>query len=463
MKIPRLMIASPQGRSGKTTVAIGLCAALKRRGYAVKPFKKGPDYIDPSWLAAACQWRGGCTNLDTFLYSKEVLLPGFLKSCEGADIAIIEASMGLYDSSFENGKGSSAWMSRQIKTPIILVLNCARMTRSAAAMVSGYMNFEQGTHIDGVILNNISGTRHADTVMKALEHYCGIPVLGVLPRDEGLCIPERHLGIIPAAEHLETDRIILGIADYFERNSDIDRIARVACSAPDLPDQKGSIRKQSSAMCRIGVLYDSVFTFYYPENLQALEQSGAELVYIDSVHDRSLPAIDALYIGGGFPELYASELEANIDLRNDIARAARADLPVYAECAGLMYLCKSVNTGHGIFQMCGVFDADVTVHKRPVGHGYVISEVTGENTFFAVGTVIHGHEFHYSRLSFTRQPQFACRMSRGYGVDGHADGLVLNKVFATYSHIHAWGVPEWAGALVKAAAARHEETCKVNV
>jgi cobyrinic acid a,c-diamide synthase len=464
MKIPRLMIAAPQGRSGKTTVAIGLCAVLRKKGLQVKPFKKGPDYIDPSWLAAAAASKSGCTNLDTFLFSKDILLQGFQKSCAGADLAVIEASMGLYDSSFENGKGSSAWLSRHLQTPIILVVNCARMTRSTAAMVSGYMNFEKGTHIAGVILNNISGQRHANTIMKALEHHCGIPVLGVLPKDTSLCIPERHLGIVPAREHSEAEGIIGRISDFFERNADVDRIIQVACTAPDLPDQQLRVQKPVvAAAARIGVLSDSVFTFYYPENLQALEQAGAELVYIDSLHDKGLPDIDALYIGGGFPELYAHELEANVSLRKDIAQSAGGGLPVYAECAGLMYLCRSIRTAQGEYQMCGVIDADVTIGKKPVGHGYVMSEVTRDNPFFTRGAMIYGHEFHYSKLKYEKDPEFAFRMRRGFGVNGINDGVMINNLVAAYAHIHAWGVPEWAPAFLRAAVHRSLEKNKIKV
>ncbi len=457
------MIAAPQGRSGKTIVSIGLCAALNKRGLKVKPFKKGPDYIDPSWLSAAAGSSAGCTNLDTFLFSKDVLLPVFQKSCQGAEIAIIEGSMGLFDSSFENGKGSSAWLARHLQTPIILVVNCTRMTRSAAAMVSGYMNFERGTHIAGIILNNISGKRHADTVMKTLEQHCGIPVLGVLPREYNLHIPERHLGIMPADEHLEKEKTIRNIADFFVRNADIERIIRVACAAPELPDLIDLEYKPARPSIRIGVLRDTAFSFYYPENLQALEQSGAELVYINSLHDSRLPYIDGLYIGGGFPELYAAGLEANDGLRSDIARAAADGLPVYAECAGLMYLCKSLLTPHHSYHMCGVINAEVTVQAKPVGHGYVISEITRDNPFFAVGTVVYGHEFHYSQLRFAAEPDFACRMRRGFGVNGKADGVILNNVFASYAHIHAWGVPEWAPAFVSAARARREEMMRIKI
>jgi cobyrinic acid a,c-diamide synthase len=461
MQIPRLMIAAPQGRSGKTTVSIGLCAALNKRGLKVKPFKKGPDYIDPSWLSAAA--GSSCTNLDTFLFPGDMLLPGFQMSCSGADLAVIEASMGLYDSSFENGKGSSAWMARNLQTPVILVVNCTRMTRSAAAMVSGYMNFERGTHIAGVILNNISGKRHAATITKALEHHCGIPVLGVLPRDADLHIPERHLGIVPAREHTEADSIINSIADFFETNADVDRIMQLALRTPELPELRVRQSKPASGSVKIGVLSDKVFTFYYPENLQALRKSGAELVYIDSLSDEHLPEIDALYIGGGFPELYVEQLEANASLRVEIAAMVEDGLPVYAECAGLMYLCRSICLGHQTYRMCGIIGADVTMGKKPQGHGYIIAEVAGENPFFTKGTLINGHEFHHSRIKFDEDPEFAYRMRRGFGVNGLADGVIYKNMFAAYAHIHAWGVPEWAPNFVRAARLRQVRINKVKV
>jgi cobyrinic acid a,c-diamide synthase len=452
MQIPQLMIGAPQGRSGKTTVAIGLCAVLRERGFKVKPFKKGPDYIDPSWLGESAGIP--CSNLDPFLCDKATLLTGFQTSCRGADLALIEGSMGLYDSSSEDGEGSSAWLARQLQSPIVLVVNSARMTRSIAAMVKGYMDFEPGTRIAGVILNNVAGVRHVDTMVKSLEHHCGIPVLGAIPKDAGVNIKERHLGIVPLKEQDEAAAMIDRICRVFKGHADIDKILEIARSAPVLPDQQVIISTPGAYKIRMGVLVDKAFTFYYLENLEALRRAGAQLVYVDSMADKQLPEIDALYIGGGFPELYARELEANADLRKGIARAAESGLPIYAECAGLMYLCRSVFKGGRAYRMCRVIQADVEIDNKPQGHGYVEARVVSDNPFFAKGYILRGHEFHHSRLYNAEGLNYAYRVQRGHGVDGQSDGITYKNVFASYTHIHAWGAPSWAHNFTKLAATR---------
>jgi cobyrinic acid a,c-diamide synthase len=462
MHTARLMIAAPQGRSGKTAVAIGLCASLRESGLKVKPFKKGPDYIDPSWLSAAAGLP--CSNLDLFMFEPSALLRSFREGCERADLALIEASMGLYDSPLDEGEGSSAWLARELQSPVILVVNCSRMTRSAAAMVSGYLNFEPTTPIAGVILNYVGNPRHERTITKAIEQYCGIPVLGALPRDERLAIRERHLGIVPLQEQAEAATMIDRIGSAVKQYVDIQRILSIA----HVPEESNPVRNNRSASVistqavtrqsisikvKIGVLADRAFSFYYPENLDALQRNGAQLVYIDSFADRHLPAVDALYIGGGFPELYASELEANNSLRQDIKAGVDSGLPVYAECAGLIYLCRSLLTEGRAYEMVGVIPADVVIEKKPQGHGYVSAEVTGRNPFFPEGTRLKGHEFHHSRLLNSGGQPCAYRVIRGNGIDGKTDGLVYKNVLASYMHLHALGVPSWAKNFVKLSAA----------
>jgi cobyrinic acid a,c-diamide synthase len=474
------MIAAPQGRSGKTTVAMGLCAALRRRGLKVKPFKKGPDYIDPSWLTAAAGYT--CGNLDPYMFGETILKQAFMRGCRNMDIAVIEASMGLYDSPGEDGYGSSAWLARLLKVPVILVVNSARMARSAAAMVSGYMNFEPGTNITGVILNNVAGQRHRDKLVEAIEKLCGIPVLGCIPPDKGLALKERHIGIVPFIEQEDSAGIIENACAVIANNVAIDRIIAMARGegSSDLSSAQGAsegtpLQINYVTNCRdgssdpsarpkvkIGVLHDRAFSFYYPDNLEALQKAGAGLIFINSFTD-SLPGLDGLYIGGGFPELYAAELEANAGLRQSVKASVESGLPVYAECAGLMYLCNAIIQDGRAFSMCGVIKSAILIEKKPQGHGYVTAEVAGDNSFFGKGSLLRGHEFHHSRLVSTEGLKFAYKVHRGHGVDGHNDGIVYKNVLASFTHLHAWGVPDWAGKFVKLAAARQRAGQKLTV
>jgi cobyrinic acid a,c-diamide synthase len=306
-------------------------------------------------------------------------------------------------------------------------------------------------------------------------------VLGALPRDERLSISERHLGIVPLQEQAEAAAMIDRFGGIFKKHCDIDRILDIARGADGLPRSarndevndrndglemviaRSTATKQSNPRVTIGVLADRAFTFYYPENLEALERAGACLAYVDSFKDDRLPEIDALYIGGGFPELYAEELEANAGLRQDIKASAESGLPVYAECAGLMYLCGAIIKDGRTHRMCGVIKSDVLIEKKPQGHGYVTAEVAGDNAFFVKGSLLRGHEFHHSRLVTTGGLKFAYKLKRGHGIDGHNDGIVYKNVLASFTHLHAWGVPDWAGKFVKLAAMRQRAGQKLTV
>jgi len=443
---PRVVFAAPQGRSGKTIVSIGLCAAFTRRGLSVQPFKKGPDYIDPSWLTAAA--KRNCRNIDPFLIAEETWLTSFRRACQGADLALVEGAMGLYDALDSGGLGSTAYVARLLHAPVILVVNTARMTRSIAAMIIGYQRFEPETNIAGVILNNVSGSRHERKLRTAVEQYCGIPVLGSIPRDHNLSIAERHLGIIPYREAQDSTAVIDRICHCLEGHLNLNGILAIARSATGSYIADVETLTKKAAVVRVGVMLDRVFTFYYPENLEALTQAGADLVFIDSLQNQQLPDIDGLYIGGGFPELFLAELEANSSLRQDIAQAIEDGLPVYAECAGLMYLCRGIRWHGQWYEMVGVIPAEVEICQQPQGHGYVVVEVTGDNPLFPIGLTLRGHEFHHSILSQLTGLKFAYRVQRGQGINGKVDAIVYKNVFAAYTHLHALGVPQWAEAFV---------------
>jgi cobyrinic acid a,c-diamide synthase len=446
LDLPRLVVAAPNGRSGKTTAALGLAALCTRRGLAVQPFKKGPDFIDPSWLSAAA--GRACRNLDLFLMGEEGVITAFALGARRADLALVEGAMGLYDGTDLEGSGSTANVARLLNAPVLLVLDASRMTRTAAAIVQGLQHFEPGIRIAGVILNHVSGARHEKMLRDALRQYCGLPVLGALPRDEALKIPERHLGLVPRGENQALDPALTAIRDAVEAHVDIDQVLTIARSAPPLASPTGKDTAPAAPSVRIGVALDRAFTFYYPENLESLRAAGAELAFLDTLEDAHLPAVDALYIGGGFPELFLNELEANESLRSEIRAAIKSGLPVYAECGGLMYLARQIRWNGRCAQMVGALPCDVELGAKPQGHGYVAVQVVRENPWFAFGTQLRGHEFHHSRLTSLGDVAFAYRVSRGNGIDGARDGLVHKNVIASYMHLHAASTPQWAERMV---------------
>jgi cobyrinic acid a,c-diamide synthase len=496
-RVGRVLISSPQGHSGKTIVAVGLCELLRRRGLSVQPFKKGPDYIDPSWLSVAA--GRSCRNLDLFLIPEEKLIQTFNRVCEEVDLAVVEGAMGLYDGL--DSRETTAEIARLLNVPVLLVVNTSRMTTSIAAMVKGYQLFQTDIQIAGVILNYVSGVRHEKKLRGAVEQHCEIPVVGSIPKDQGLRIAERHLGLIPRPESSDAASLVERIADKLRSCLDLDGILAIAqrfgpphlgtsrfrpaplppgereekgrplppgertkkvCAFPQgerepfitprpLGERVGVRGNTVTRNIKIGILRDRAFNFYYPENLEALDGAGAEITFIDSLKDR-LPKIDGLYIGGGFPEFFLKELEKNRGLRRDIASAVEAGLPVYAECAGLMYLCRSIFWQGRSYEMVGIIPAEVRISEKPEGHGYVVAEVSGKNPLFPIGLEVRGHEFHHSKISIKKGIQFAYQIRRGHGIDGQRDGVLYKNVFAAYTHLHALGTPPWAEAFVSLAA-----------
>lgn len=452
--IPRLVVGAPSGRSGKTTSTLGLLAALKSNGMVVQPFKKGPDFIDPSWMTMVT--GRDCRNLDGFMMTREVIRDSFIRCAAGADVGVVEGAMGLFDGVDIEGSGSTAEIAKAIDAPLILVVDTTRMTRSVAPLVRGFMHFDPELKVAGVILNKVARPRHESMLREAIDRYCGIPVLGVIPKGRQFTIPDRHLGLIPAAERDELKASVAEIGKAALKYFDLQKILEVANSAPALtPARKDCLGDGVSAAERpvIGVFKDRAFTFYYPENIEALLAAGAELVYIDSLNDSKLPELDALYIGGGFPEVFAQKIEANEGLRRAVKDAVEAGLPVYAECGGLMYLSGSITWNGSRYSMSGCLPFDVVMSDRPQGHGYEVLEVEGDNPYFSRDTVIKAHEFHHSRVENIDEEKvsFCFRVTRGWGIDGSRDGAVYKNVLACYSHLHALSCSGWAPALVKKA------------
>ncbi len=452
---PRLLLAALRGGAGKTTLTLGLLAAWRAQGKRVVPFKKGPDYIDPAWHALAA--GSSSHNLDPFLMEGDQILALVGRYAEHADALLIEGNRGLYDGLDGQGTYSTAELAKFLTTPVVLVVDCTMTTRTAAALILGCQHFDPQVPIAGVILNQVARPRHEAILRDTIEHYCGVPVLGALPRLKCAVFPERHMGLVPPQEHHTAQRAVATAKDLAERYLDLEGLWRVASTAPALPmSEPVSLAKAiSGESVTIGIIRDSAFQFYYAENLEALEREGAVLVELNALKDRTLPPdLDALYIGGGFPETHVQTLAENDAFRRAIKEAADAHLPIYAECGGLMYLGAAIKTIEGErFPMVGIFPFDFIMGRKPQGHGYTLLEVSAENPYFPQGAQLKGHEFHYSRIHPEPGPEndLAFHVVRGAGIGGSRDGLLYKNVLATYTHLHALGAPFWAPALVRLA------------
>jgi cobyrinic acid a,c-diamide synthase len=455
--IPRLVIGAPQGRSGKTTFTLGLLRALTRQGIYVQPYKKGPDYIDPSWHTAAAGVT--CRNLDTFFMSSTEICNSVINNTATSSLAIIEGSMGLYDGLDIEGSSSTAEVAKITQSPVILVIDATRMTRSTAAMVMGYQHFDPEVKIVGVVLNKVARSRHERMAREAIEKFCKIPVVGAIPKDADLSIPDRHLGLVTNGEMEETDEFLNRLADIICEHVDLRKILELAQAAPELHRVELTIEANTKIQApkgwtkgpKIAVLQDQAFSFYYPENLEALEKSGAELVFINSMKDTTLPhGIAGLYIGGGFPEVFATQLEKNRSLMEQIRLAAENGLPIYAECGGLMYLGRTIRTSEGEYRMVGLLPFDTQMERKPQGHGYTILKPCDGNIWFDASRLIKGHEFHNSQvINLEANVNFAFEIIKGHGFDGKYDGLCYKNVLAAYNHLHALGCPNWAKRFVQ--------------
>ncbi len=449
---PRLVIAALRGGAGKTTLSLGLAAAWKKRGSEVSPFKKGPDYIDAAWLTLAAGQP--CRNLDTFLQSRAEVQRSFRRNAAG--LSLIEGNRGLYDGVDAEGSHSTAELAKLLKAPVVIIVDCHKVTRTAAAMVLGCQKLDPDVEIRGVILNRVARSRQERILRTSILESCGLPILGAVPKLEDFPFPERHLGLMPPQEHLWVEEAIERARQVAESYLDLDGLQEVAVNAPPLPlldegERKPALYGGDGPV--IGLIRDSAFQFYYPENLQALIDRGAKIREISAVQERELPSLDALYIGGGFPETHANLLAENESFRDSVRKAVEEGLPVYAECGGLMYLGEALVMDGESYPMVGALPMGFGMEKRPQGHGYTVVEVEKENPFFPVGTILKGHEFHHSRVLWLREEntRFAFRMKRGSGICGQRDGVCRRNVLATYTHLHALGCGEWADGLVESA------------
>ncbi len=450
-----LLISAAHKSSGKTTVSVGLAAALGARGLRIQSFKKGPDYIDPMWLAHAS--GRPCYNLDFNTQSTEEIGALFTRHARQADLALIEGNKGLHDGIDPDGRDSSAALAKLIGAPVILVIDVTGITRGVAPLVLGYQIFDRDVAIRGVILNRVASPRQEGKLCQAIERYTDVPVIGAIGRDPTLVVKERHLGLVTPEETEALDETIGRLRSAVEQGVNLDRVLEFARSAPAkwLPlanSDRDSLRPGGEGAAaakpnlRIAVARDTAFGFYYPDDLEALQQAGAELVFFNTLQDTRLPEADGLFIGGGFPETQMPALAANSGLRAQIRQAAEAGLPIYAECGGLMYLTRSITWGPQVHEMVGFIPADTVMHATPQGRGLVVLEETDaspwprENklTTEGGGSRIPAHEFHYAVLErLDPTTRFAYRVIRGRGIDGQHDGIVKGNVLAGFCHLRS--------------------------
>ncbi len=458
---PRLCITALRGSGGKTLTTLATIAALTGRGQTIRPFKKGPDYIDAAWMSEAA--KSACYHLDLYFMSKEQIKEAFVRNLRADSIALIEGNRGLFDGVDIHGSYSTAKIASLLQTPTILVVDCTKCTNTMAAMIKGCMEFDSTVPLMGVILNRVAGERHKNILTESIEHHTGLPVLGAFPKLK-FDLPERHLGLITAHEFNERDQLFQTLRELGEKHLDLDRIINLAQSATPLTISpvKSPFKGPHQRKVKVGVIKDSAFQFYYPENLEALEKAGAELIQINSLKDPALPPeIDLLYIGGGFPEVQAEGLSQNKSFRESIKYHANQGLPIYGECGAVIYLGEKLTYQGKEFSMCGVFETHFSLRKKPVGHGYADIEVQHENPFFPVGESLKGHEFHYSLIDNWESlgTSTAFKMNKGYGFDGETEGLYKNNVLVSYTHFHAAGAPKWAHWLIqKARAVQYSQT-----
>ncbi len=466
LDIPRILIAGDRSSAGKTTISIGIMSVLRDMGYKVQPFKVGLDFIDPSYHTEVTDRFS--RNLDGYIMTEDAIREVFSHAVKDADIAVIEGVRGLFEGlEATSDIGSTAQIAKILQCPVILVINARSITRSAAALVSGYKSFDPDVNIVGVILNNIGSSRHGEKARRAIEVYNDIDVIGEIPRNDSMKISMRHLGLIPALEGRKrlanfADNMVL-IKNIIKEGIDIDRLILYALSARNIirPDENIFKPKYNRNKIRIGVALDEAFNFYYQDNLELLQLTGAELIYFSPIKDGILPDVDGLYIGGGYPELFAQELEDNISMRESIKQASEEGLPIYAECGGLMYLTQDINTDilknrnyyntetkGGTFQMVGAVPGRTLMgNKRVIS--YNVGSFIKDNVIGKTGATFIGHEFHHSEIiNIPENTDFAIKLNRGTGIKGDLDGMLVNNTMAAYAHLHAASYTDFANAFV---------------
>ncbi len=452
MTIPRLVIAGISSNVGKTTVMVGLVRALRARGLKVGVFKCGPDYLDPTYHVRAA--GAPCHNLDGWMMGREAVLSTFAHASQGADIAVIEGVMGLFDgASPTSGEGSTAEIAKWLQAPVLLVCDAGGMARSIAALAKGFSTFDPDLQISGLICNRLGSRGHLDLLRKATEGKP--PVLGGLPKEAALAFADRHLGLHSADRATVPEDVFVAWGDRVSEWCDVDAIVALAQSAPALPEIPAAARiVGEGARCRIGLAFDEAFHFYYDDNLRRLESLGAELVRFSPIHDAHLPDVDGLYFGGGYPEVHAEDLSRNLSMLKDVRSFAESQGPIYGECGGLMYLSKGIRTLDGtLHPMVGLIPGEAEMKDRLQALGYVEVETTDETMLGPAGLKFRGHQFRYSDFRLPAEVECTYHVRRRRGGEVFHEGYRQGHTLASYVHAHWASNPTLAQGFVRACSA----------
>jgi len=445
-----LLVGGLGGGSGKTIVSLGLIRFLKNKGLKVRPFKKGPDYIDAAWLSIAA--KNACCNLDPFFLDKETIISLFAYKSKNHDLAIIEGNRGIFDGLDVNGSCSTTYLAKILDVPVILVVDCTKVTRTVAALILGCNSLERDFKVQGVIFNRVAGPRHRCILTASVEKYTDVKVIGAIPKLKNDPIPERYMGLISHREY-ECEENIEFLSTIVSENIDIEQALSLAQNTNKIFVTKKIYPEEKIVQgINIGVVKDSSLWFYYDENLELLQRLGANIVEFSLIEDPLPPCeLHGLYLGGGFPETQVQGLSKNESMRRYVFDMAHKGMPIFAECGGLMYLCKELKVKGQIYPLAGVFPYTVEIHKRPQGHGYTEVVVERDNPYFKRGTSFLGHEFHYSKCVGDVKNLSCLKVIRGTALGAGCDGLLYKNTFASYNHIHALHIPSWGMNFVKAA------------
>ncbi|MDI6723822.1 MAG: Ni-sirohydrochlorin a,c-diamide synthase [Methanobacterium sp.] len=444
----RIVLAGTGSAVGKTTISTGIMKALSEE-YRIQPFKAGPDYIDTSYHTLAT--GNNSRNLDSFFMSDGQIRTSFERGLKtsGADFGIIEGVRGLYEgiSPIED-VGNTASIAKALDSPVILIINSRSLVKSAAAIVIGFKTLDPSIKIEGVILNHVKNKRHYLKTKEAIETLAKTDVIGGIKRDDAIKVEQRHLGLVPAVERENLLNYIERWGEVIKENIDIDALISIMKNAGKLPEgREDTWQAENRKKVKIGVAMDEVFNFYYTENLEALKANNAQIIPFSPYKDEEVPDVDGIYFGGGYPEIFAKELESNQSMRKSVLKFHEEGNPIYGECGGLMYLTNSINGR----EMCGIFNYQSEMTKNVQGLSYVIAETQKDNPITKEGEIFRGHEFHYSKVLINGKPEFAFKILRGRGIKGELDGLMSKNTVASYLHTHTAACPQFASNFTQSA------------